>query len=186
MPLSPRPSGRPAAALDEIDRRIIARHPGRPAAACRAPTRPWPSRLRCASSEVMRAHAAHARQRRDPPHRRGAQPLRARLPGQRHDGVGRAGRARRRARAQRSARSTSSRHCYRRPRHLPDWPYNLFAMVHGRDRAEVEAKVGRDRATLLGARPCRGTTTILVQAVANSSKKTGLAHLRDRAPLTSR
>lgn len=32
-------------------------------------------------------------------------------------------------------------HCYHRPRHLPDWPYNLFAMVHGRDRAEVEAKV---------------------------------------------
>ncbi len=21
-------------------------------------------------------------------------------------------------------------HCYHRPRHLPDWPYNLFAMVH--------------------------------------------------------
>ena len=33
-------------------------------------------------------------------------------------------------------------HCYRRPRHLPGWPYNLFAMVHGRDRAEVVAKVG--------------------------------------------
>jgi siroheme decarboxylase len=32
-------------------------------------------------------------------------------------------------------------HCYRRPRHLPDWPYNLFAMVHGRSRAEVEEKV---------------------------------------------
>jgi DNA-binding Lrp family transcriptional regulator len=32
-------------------------------------------------------------------------------------------------------------HCYRRPRRLPAWPYNLFAMVHGRDRAEVEAKV---------------------------------------------
>ena len=32
-------------------------------------------------------------------------------------------------------------HCYHRPRHLPDWPYNFFAMVHGRDRAEVEAKV---------------------------------------------
>src|SRR5512147_150292 len=32
-------------------------------------------------------------------------------------------------------------HCYRRPRHLPDWPYNLFAMVHGRSRAEVEGKV---------------------------------------------
>jgi len=34
-------------------------------------------------------------------------------------------------------------HCYRRPRRLPGWPYNLFAMVHGRDRAEVEAKVGQ-------------------------------------------
>jgi DNA-binding Lrp family transcriptional regulator len=29
-------------------------------------------------------------------------------------------------------------HCYRRPRALPDWPYNLFAMVHGRSRDEVE------------------------------------------------
>ena len=32
-------------------------------------------------------------------------------------------------------------HCYRRPRRLPQWRYNLFAMVHGRDRAEVEAQV---------------------------------------------
>jgi DNA-binding Lrp family transcriptional regulator len=30
-------------------------------------------------------------------------------------------------------------HCYLRPRALPDWPYNLFAMVHGRSREEVEA-----------------------------------------------
>jgi DNA-binding Lrp family transcriptional regulator len=28
-------------------------------------------------------------------------------------------------------------HCYQRPRHLPDWPYNLFAMVHGHDRREA-------------------------------------------------
>ncbi len=27
--------------------------------------------------------------------------------------------------------------CYQRPRRLPDWPYNLFCMVHGRDRNEV-------------------------------------------------
>lgn len=27
--------------------------------------------------------------------------------------------------------------CYRRPRRLPDWPYNLFTMIHGRDRTEV-------------------------------------------------
>jgi DNA-binding Lrp family transcriptional regulator len=29
-------------------------------------------------------------------------------------------------------------HCYRRPRVQPDWRYNLFAMVHGRSRADVE------------------------------------------------
>jgi DNA-binding Lrp family transcriptional regulator len=27
--------------------------------------------------------------------------------------------------------------CYRRPRRPPDWPYNLFCMIHGRDRATV-------------------------------------------------
>lgn len=27
--------------------------------------------------------------------------------------------------------------CYQRPRRLPDWPYNLFCMVHGQDRGEV-------------------------------------------------
>jgi DNA-binding Lrp family transcriptional regulator len=32
-------------------------------------------------------------------------------------------------------------HCYRRPRRLPQWPYNMFAMVHGKTREEVEAKV---------------------------------------------
>ncbi len=41
-------------------------------------------------------------------------------------------------------------HCYHRPRHLPDWPYNFFAMVHGHDRGEVEAQV-RLIADLLGA-----------------------------------
>jgi DNA-binding Lrp family transcriptional regulator len=34
-------------------------------------------------------------------------------------------------------------HCYRRPRHLPDWPYNLFAMLHGRSRDEVTDKLTR-------------------------------------------
>ncbi len=27
--------------------------------------------------------------------------------------------------------------CYRRPRRLPDWPYNLFTMIHGKDRYDV-------------------------------------------------
>lgn len=29
-------------------------------------------------------------------------------------------------------------HCYHRPRHLPDWPYNLFAMVHGHSKQDVQ------------------------------------------------
>jgi siroheme decarboxylase len=32
-------------------------------------------------------------------------------------------------------------HCYCRPRHPPQWNYNLFAMVHGRDRSEVEQQI---------------------------------------------
>lgn len=41
-------------------------------------------------------------------------------------------------------------HCYHRPRHLPAWPYNLFAMLHGKSREEVEEKAERI-ATALGA-----------------------------------
>ena len=40
-------------------------------------------------------------------------------------------------------------HCYHRPRHLPDWPYNFFAMVHGHDRTEVEEYV-RQISALIG------------------------------------
>jgi DNA-binding Lrp family transcriptional regulator len=39
-------------------------------------------------------------------------------------------------------------HCYRRPRRLPQWPYNLFAMVHGKSRDEVEQKVSQIAALL--------------------------------------
>jgi len=60
-------------------------------------------------------------------------------------------------------------HCYRRPRHPPAWPYNLFAMVHGRERAEVEsyaAAIGR----LLGT-ACRAHEILYSRAIL---KKTGL------------
>jgi DNA-binding Lrp family transcriptional regulator len=40
-------------------------------------------------------------------------------------------------------------HCYRRPRVLPDWPYNLFAMVHAATRLEVAERVATI-ASLLG------------------------------------
>jgi DNA-binding Lrp family transcriptional regulator len=60
-------------------------------------------------------------------------------------------------------------HCYRRPRHRPDWPYNLFAMAHGASRDEVTAKAHRI-AEILGdasrARAILYSTRIL--------KKTGL------------
>lgn len=35
--------------------------------------------------------------------------------------------------------------CYRRPRCLPEWPYNLFCMIHGRERGEVEATIAELR-----------------------------------------
>lgn len=41
-------------------------------------------------------------------------------------------------------------HCYQRPRHLPDWPYNLFAMVHGKTEQDAERQVAVI-AELLGA-----------------------------------
>jgi len=31
--------------------------------------------------------------------------------------------------------------CYRRPRRLPDWPYNLFTMIHGKDREHVLSNI---------------------------------------------
>ena len=40
-------------------------------------------------------------------------------------------------------------HCYRRPRHLPEWPYNLFAMVHGKSQDDVNLQI-RQIAELLG------------------------------------
>ena len=38
--------------------------------------------------------------------------------------------------------------CYERPRALPDWPYNLFCMVHGQVRDEVCARVAELRQRL--------------------------------------
>ena len=60
-------------------------------------------------------------------------------------------------------------HCYRRPRRLPDWPYNLFAMVHGRDRDETAGKI-REIAALLG-RHARAQDVLYSTRIL---KKTGL------------
>ena len=41
--------------------------------------------------------------------------------------------------------------CYQRPRRLPDWPYNLFAMIHGKDRTAVlqRLELMRDQCDLM-------------------------------------
>ena len=42
--------------------------------------------------------------------------------------------------------------CYRRRRHLPEWPYNLYCMVHGRSRDEVMPII--ERLCRLAGHPC--------------------------------
>jgi len=60
-------------------------------------------------------------------------------------------------------------HCYRRPRRLPEWRYNLFAMVHGRSRVESAAHLEEIRA-LLG--PACAASDVLYST--RILKKTGL------------
>jgi len=60
-------------------------------------------------------------------------------------------------------------HCYQRPRHLPLWPYNLFAMIHGHDRDEVMLKQ-QQVADLLGS-SCRQHDVLFSTRIL---KKTGL------------
>lgn len=64
-------------------------------------------------------------------------------------------------------------HCYLRPRALPEWPYNLYAMIHGHTRAEVEAERARI-AALLGE-ACRASDILYSTRIL---KKTGM-RLRD-------
>jgi DNA-binding Lrp family transcriptional regulator len=60
-------------------------------------------------------------------------------------------------------------HCYRRPRAPPHWPYNLFAMVHGRSDDEIAAKIALISARLGSA--CRASDVLVSKRIL---KKTGL------------
>jgi DNA-binding Lrp family transcriptional regulator len=60
-------------------------------------------------------------------------------------------------------------HCYLRPRHLPVWRYNLFAMVHGHSRDEVGEKSAQI-ASLLGSH-CNARETLFSSEIL---KKTGM------------
>jgi siroheme decarboxylase len=71
--------------------------------------------------------------------------------------------------AEQVARRSGVTHCYRRPRALPAWPYNLFVMLHGRSRDEVERQAD-EVAALLGD-ACRGHDILYSTQML---KKTGL------------
>ncbi len=60
-------------------------------------------------------------------------------------------------------------HCYRRPRALPHWPYNLFVMLHGRSRDQVQQQANAVAALLGDA--WRGHQILYSTAIL---KKTGL------------
>lgn len=59
-------------------------------------------------------------------------------------------------------------HCYHRPRHKPDWPYNLFAMVHGKTQAEADGQI-MQIVEVLGEH-CRGKDVLYSTKIL---KKTG-------------
>ncbi len=64
-------------------------------------------------------------------------------------------------------------HCYRRPRHLPDWPYSLFAMVHAGSREAALERVEEIAALIDAEFPgaCRGRDVLFSAGIL---KKTGL------------
>lgn len=63
-------------------------------------------------------------------------------------------------------------HAYRRPRIAPHWPYNLFAMVHGQDRAAVFTHI-QTMVALVGT-DCRDYEVLFSTRIL---KKTGLRFL---------
>jgi len=60
-------------------------------------------------------------------------------------------------------------HCYHRPRHLPLWNYNLFAMVHGKRKQEVLDHI--EEITRVLGDNCRGSDVLYSTRIL---KKTGL------------
>ena len=60
-------------------------------------------------------------------------------------------------------------HCYHRPRHLPEWPYNLFAMIHSKTAAGAAEQI-KQIAALLGSH-CRAHEVLYSTKIL---KKTGL------------
>jgi DNA-binding Lrp family transcriptional regulator len=138
---SPLP-GTPARAMDAVERQLIAAlaaGTGTGSAALCTPRRTHRhGRGRGAGADCRlagRGPDQALRRRRAPP--------RTRLPRQRHGGVRPALYRGRPDRPQRLAAEPGVTLCYRRTRSLPDWPYNLYCMVHGRSREEAQPVIDR-------------------------------------------
>lgn len=65
-------------------------------------------------------------------------------------------------------------HCYLRPRSMPVWPYNLFAMVHGTSRDQVEQQ--RQQIRLILGNACLADDVLYSSAIL---KKTGFRFKED-------
>jgi len=69
--------------------------------------------------------------------------------------------------------------CYRRPRRLPDWPYNLFCMVHAKKRREAYSVIDDLNLvgeTLLVDQAVLFSTRCFKQRGASFSQRTGEGH----------
>lgn len=70
--------------------------------------------------------------------------------------------------------------CYRRPRRPPDWPYNLFTMIHGRNREAVLGQVEALEQSL-----GRGPIPHAVLFSGRRFKQRGALYRGPEAPLTA-
>ncbi|MEY4768215.1 MAG: hypothetical protein RL637_854 [Pseudomonadota bacterium] len=60
-------------------------------------------------------------------------------------------------------------HCYQRPRHLPEWRYNLFAMIHAKTEIVIQQQLKIIQQIV--AQHCQDYTVLYSQRIL---KKTGL------------
>ncbi len=67
-------------------------------------------------------------------------------------------------------------HCYLRPRHLPSWNFNLFAMVHGKTPKEIEVYRSQIKDLLADILQDRGNESKSYDMLTSTQilKKTGL------------
>lgn len=66
-------------------------------------------------------------------------------------------------------KQSSVTHCYKRPSYPPSWPFNLFAMVHGRTLNEVNEKIAALKC--LVGEDCQQSDVLFSEKIL---KKTGL------------